>query len=239
MNPSADNLDAQTAAQVMTKLYKYVEENAIQGPQGVPGPQGPKGETGPQGPIGETGPQGPIGETGPRGPQGPIGETGPQGPIGETGPQGPQGPIGETGPRGPQGPKGDSVYTQIKVDGNDTSVSMLDIVIAVKNAIINNEIKFGSINIFCVGLNITIDGVIKTCNARGNLIYDGRFFSGTLFIGEDTTNNYLATREGILEYAGNYSFYLSIRENTINSTIKHDIDQNRVYKTNCIINYFV
>lgn len=79
----------------------WINNGAIQGPEG---PQGETGATGPRGPQGETGPEGPQGEVGPQGETGPQGPVGPQG---EVGPQGPQGPQGETGPEGPQGPQGE------------------------------------------------------------------------------------------------------------------------------------
>lgn len=77
---------------------------AMQGPQGPPGPQGPKGDVGPQG------------ETGPVGPQGPAGADGAPGPKGDTGPQGPKGDPGEQGPPGPQGEPGSPGVTMDQVN---------------------------------------------------------------------------------------------------------------------------
>lgn len=54
----ADDFSAYTVAKQMEEQKKYIEENAVAGPQG---PAGPIGATGPQG---ETGPQGPAGEDG-------------------------------------------------------------------------------------------------------------------------------------------------------------------------------
>lgn len=92
----------------------WVDNGAIQGAKGDPGPQGPQGDAGaagaqgPKGETGMTGPQGPQGLQGPQGPKGDTGAAGAAGPRGEPGPQGEQGPKGETGPTGPQGPKGDT-----------------------------------------------------------------------------------------------------------------------------------
>lgn len=113
----------------------WVNQGALQGPQGEQGEQGeqgPQGEVGPQGPVGPAGPTGPQGEQGEVGPQGiqgvkgDTGETGPQGEQGEQGPTGLQGPkgdkgdTGETGPQGEQGEQGPQGIQGPKGDKGDT-----------------------------------------------------------------------------------------------------------------------
>ena len=82
------------------EVRQMIQESAITGPQGAPGPAGPQGAKGDRG---EPGPQGAPGEQGPQGPRGEPGAQGAQGPIGETGATGPQRETGETGPAGAPG----------------------------------------------------------------------------------------------------------------------------------------
>ena len=97
----------------LNEMVTYINEHAVQGPQGEKGEQGPQGEQGPKGEKGEKGEQGPQGEQGPKGEQGEKGEQGPkgekgeQGEQGEKGEQGPKGEKGEQGEQGEQGPKGE------------------------------------------------------------------------------------------------------------------------------------
>ena len=113
----------------------WVNNGALQGAQGEPGPVGPQGPQGEKGDTGATGPQGEKGDTGATGSQGIQGETGPQGPKGDKGDTGEQGPQGEkgdkgdkgdtgaTGPQGEQGPQGIQGETGQKGDtGNGLEV---------------------------------------------------------------------------------------------------------------------
>ena len=81
------------------------------------------GQTGPQGPTGATGPQGITGPTGATGVTGPTGPTGPTGATGVTGPTGPTGPTGATGPIDP---KSHDQNTDVKIQKNDTNVTVAD-----------------------------------------------------------------------------------------------------------------
>lgn len=94
---------------------RNLQQTAIGGAQGPPGPVGPAGPqgvpgaVGPQGPVGAVGPLGPAGAqglAGPAGAPGPQGAAGPVGPIGATGAVGPVGPVGAPGPTGAVGPVG-------------------------------------------------------------------------------------------------------------------------------------
>ena len=69
----------------LNEMVTYINEHAVQGPQGEKGEQGPQGEQGPKGEQGEKGEQGPKGEQGEKGEQGPKGEQGEQGPAGADG----------------------------------------------------------------------------------------------------------------------------------------------------------
>ena len=69
-----DCIDAKTVAQMLTAQNKYIEEHAVPGPQGEPGPTGATGPQGEPGPTGATGPQGEPGPTGATGPQGEPGK---------------------------------------------------------------------------------------------------------------------------------------------------------------------
>ena len=57
----------------LNEMVTYINEHAVQGPQGEQGIQGPEG---PQGEKGEQGPEGPKGEKGEQGPEGPKGDDG-------------------------------------------------------------------------------------------------------------------------------------------------------------------
>ncbi len=99
---------------VRSTLHDVVEQLALRGPQGLPGPSGPQGE---QGPPGEPGPQGAVG---PPGDEGLQGQPGPPGPQGIQGPSGPQGDPGTQGPAGPQGAEGPAGADGAPgADGND------------------------------------------------------------------------------------------------------------------------
>jgi hypothetical protein len=106
---------------VRTPLLAVVEQLALQGPQGDPGPQGPQGAPGPQGPQGDQGDPGPQGDPGLQGPQGPAGDQGPPGAAGPQGLQGPAGADGANGADGASGADGDDGWAPVAAvvsDGN-------------------------------------------------------------------------------------------------------------------------
>lgn len=94
------------------EVRQMIQESAITGPQGAPGPAGPQGPKGDQGDPGAAGIQGAKGDAGVPGPQGEPGPSGPEGPRGDSGARGPQGPRGAAGETGPQGPSGEGSQTQ-------------------------------------------------------------------------------------------------------------------------------
>lgn len=66
-----------------------------------------------------------LNQVGPQGPAGPTGPQGPQGLTGATGPQGPQGATGPTGPQGPPGPAANTLFANVDVNLDDTSIHPL------------------------------------------------------------------------------------------------------------------